>query len=81
MATNLFDPFKARDSFNTGKGTAGIYRLERLEKQGRTDVPKREKPPQRGRPKTSTKKQPVRTGRPLHVYLDPILLEALACER
>src|SRR4051812_38292261 len=34
MATNLFDPFKARDSFNTGKGTAGIYRLERLEKQG-----------------------------------------------
>src|SRR4051812_39941461 len=34
MATNLFDPFKARDSFNTGKGTAGIYRLERLEKAG-----------------------------------------------
>ncbi len=34
MATNLFDPFKARDTFNTGNGTAGIYRLERLEKQG-----------------------------------------------
>jgi aconitate hydratase A / 2-methylisocitrate dehydratase len=29
-----FDPFKARDSFNTGSGTAGIYRLERLEKAG-----------------------------------------------
>src|SRR5437763_3730293 len=34
MATNVFDPYKARDSVNTGKGTAGIYRLERLEKQG-----------------------------------------------
>src|SRR4029079_14362164 len=34
MATNLFDPFQARDSFNTGSGTAGIYRLDRLEKQG-----------------------------------------------
>src|SRR5947199_2979329 len=34
MATNLFDPFRARDTFNTGSGTAGIYRLERLEKQG-----------------------------------------------
>src|SRR3954470_22560240 len=34
MATNVFDPFKARDSFNTGSGTAGIYRLDRLEKAG-----------------------------------------------
>jgi len=35
MATStLFDPFKTRDTFNTGSGTAGIYRLERLEKQG-----------------------------------------------
>jgi aconitate hydratase len=35
MATpNLFDPFKARATFNTGSGTAGIYRLEELEKQG-----------------------------------------------
>src|SRR5262245_47842553 len=32
-ATQL-DPFQARDTFNTGSGTAGIYRLERLEKQG-----------------------------------------------
>src|SRR6188474_1029667 len=30
----LFDPFQTRDTFNTGSGTAGIYRLERLEKQG-----------------------------------------------
>src|SRR5262245_4905799 len=29
-----FDPFHARDSFNTGSGAAGIYRLERLEKGG-----------------------------------------------
>ena len=35
MATpNLFDPFHARASFNTGSGTAGIYRLDQLEKQG-----------------------------------------------
>src|SRR5438093_565035 len=35
MATpNLFDPFKARDTFSTGGGTAGIYRLDRLEKAG-----------------------------------------------
>ena len=35
MATaTLFDPFKTRDTFNTGSGTAGIYRLDRLEKQG-----------------------------------------------
>ena len=25
---NLFDPFHARDTFNTGRGRAGIYRLE-----------------------------------------------------
>src|SRR5437870_5980559 len=31
---NLFDPFQARDTFNTGGGTAGIYRLETLEKAG-----------------------------------------------
>jgi aconitate hydratase len=30
----VFDPFHARDTFNTGSGTAGIYRLDRLEKQG-----------------------------------------------
>jgi aconitate hydratase len=30
----LFDPFQTRDTFNTGSGTAGIYRLERLERQG-----------------------------------------------
>ncbi len=28
------DPFGARDSFSTGSGTAGIYRLSRLEDQG-----------------------------------------------
>src|SRR5205823_11042568 len=32
--TALFDPFHARDTFNTGSGTGGIYRLDRLEKQG-----------------------------------------------
>ena len=30
----LFDPFQTRDTFSTGSGTAGIYRLDRLEKQG-----------------------------------------------
>src|SRR5688572_23978992 len=35
MATaTLFDPFKTRDTFDTGSGPAGIYRLDRLEKQG-----------------------------------------------
>jgi aconitate hydratase len=29
-----FDPFQARDTFDTGHGQAGIYRLEKLEKQG-----------------------------------------------
>lgn len=32
--TALFDPFHARDTFSTGSGTAGIYRLDRLERQG-----------------------------------------------
>ncbi len=31
---NLFDPFHARDTFNTGSGTAGIYRLSKLEAAG-----------------------------------------------
>jgi aconitate hydratase len=35
MATpNVFDPFKARDTFQTASGPIGIYRLDRLEKQG-----------------------------------------------
>jgi aconitate hydratase len=32
--TNVFDPFKARDTFQTASGPLGIYRLERLEKEG-----------------------------------------------
>jgi aconitate hydratase len=32
--TTVFDPFHARDTFSTGSGSAGIYRLDRLEKQG-----------------------------------------------
>ena len=35
-----FDPFQARDTFDTGSGRAGIYRLERLEKQGLGGVSK-----------------------------------------
>src|SRR3954469_3164273 len=35
-----FDPFHARDTFNTGSGTAGIYRLDRLEKPGLGGVSK-----------------------------------------
>ncbi len=31
---NHFDPFHARDTFNTGSGTAGIYRLSKLEAAG-----------------------------------------------
>jgi len=31
---SLFDPFQARDTFNTGSGTAGIYRLSKLEAVG-----------------------------------------------
>jgi aconitate hydratase len=35
MATpNLFDPFHARDLFDTGNGQAGIYRLNKLEADG-----------------------------------------------
>ena len=30
----LFDPFHARDTFDTGTGKAGIYRLSKLEQQG-----------------------------------------------
>ncbi|MEX2176172.1 MAG: aconitate hydratase AcnA [Pirellulaceae bacterium] len=30
----LFDPFHARDTFHTGSGTAGIYRLSKLEAAG-----------------------------------------------
>ena len=33
-ATLLFDPFHARDTFDTGNGKAGIYRLSKLEQQG-----------------------------------------------
>ena len=35
---SLFDPFHARDTFDTGSGTAGIYRLSRLEDAGLTSV-------------------------------------------
>ena len=31
---SLVDPFKARDTFSTGSGTAGIYRLSKLETAG-----------------------------------------------
>ncbi|HLA83912.1 MAG TPA: aconitate hydratase AcnA [Thermoguttaceae bacterium] len=31
---NNYDPFNARDTFETGRGRAGIYRLSRLEEQG-----------------------------------------------
>ncbi|RIK82990.1 MAG: aconitate hydratase AcnA [Planctomycetota bacterium] len=34
----LTDPFKARDTFDTGAGPAGIYRLSRLEQLGLTQV-------------------------------------------
>lgn len=37
-AKTLFDPFGARDTFETGRGPAGIYRLSRLEKVGLSDV-------------------------------------------
>ncbi len=35
---SLHDPFHARDTFNTGSGTAGIYRLSRLEDAKLTTV-------------------------------------------
>jgi aconitate hydratase len=34
----MFDPFHARDTFETGRGRAGIYRLSRLEDAGLTRV-------------------------------------------
>ncbi|HZN37119.1 MAG TPA: aconitate hydratase AcnA [Pirellulaceae bacterium] len=36
----LFDPFQSRDTFETPSGKAGIYRLERLERQGLGQVSK-----------------------------------------
>jgi aconitate hydratase len=36
----LFDPFHARDTFATGSGTAGIYRLSKLEAAGLGSVSK-----------------------------------------
>ena len=40
MATRkeLFDPFRTRDTFTTSKGPVGIYRIDRLEKQGLGEV-------------------------------------------
>ena len=35
---SLYDPFHARDTFDTGSGTAEIYRLSRLEDAGLTSV-------------------------------------------
>ena len=35
---SLYDPFHARDTFDTGNGTAGIYRLSRLEDAKLTSV-------------------------------------------
>ena len=34
MTTTVFDPFGARDTFDTGSGEAGIYRLKKLEELG-----------------------------------------------
>ena len=34
----MFDPFNARDQFETGRGPAGIYRLSRLEDAGLTHL-------------------------------------------
>ncbi len=39
-ATLTVDPFKARGTFDTGSGTAGIYRLARLEQLGLTKIDK-----------------------------------------
>ncbi|TWU24751.1 aconitate hydratase AcnA [Bythopirellula polymerisocia] len=36
--TLLIDPFSARDTFETGNGKAGIYRLSKLEELGHTKV-------------------------------------------
>ncbi|MCA9203602.1 MAG: aconitate hydratase, partial [Planctomycetales bacterium] len=38
QASTKFDPFGARDTFNTGSGKAGIYRIMKLEQQGLGDV-------------------------------------------
>ena len=39
MAADLkTDPFSARDTFDTGTGSAGIYRLSNLEEAGLTKV-------------------------------------------
>ena len=38
MAAQKTDPFSARDTFDTGSGTAGIYRLSELEAAGLTKV-------------------------------------------
>ena len=35
---SLYDPFEARDTFDTGNGNAGIYRLSRLEDAKLTTV-------------------------------------------
>jgi aconitate hydratase len=37
-ATVVVDPFKSRDTFDTGAGQAGIYRLSKLEQLGLTKV-------------------------------------------
>jgi len=37
-ATRQFDPFAARDTFDTGAGQAAIYRLSRLEKLGLANI-------------------------------------------
>src|SRR3954471_19115027 len=34
VPTIVFDPFQARDTFDTGNGKAGIYRLSKLEQLG-----------------------------------------------
>ena len=34
----MFDPFDARDTFDTGSGRVGIYRIGRLEDAGLTRV-------------------------------------------
>jgi aconitate hydratase A / 2-methylisocitrate dehydratase len=40
MTKTLLDPFHARDTFNTGSGTAGIYRLSKLESAGLGSISK-----------------------------------------
>ena len=36
--SSAYDPFSARDTFDAGTGTAGIYRLSKLEDQGLANV-------------------------------------------